>query len=467
MPNKKSTNAQAKNSKIRKKSARPSKDQGRMYCRRGDLIRLGHYCAEHNIEIATEKWVAVIADCLSFGHGRPDWYHVLEFASRCAITLDEGDDGAYCAFRAVHDKAEARGPLYRPFADRAIGNMLHVDLATKLAARLTTIRAYDETTEAELARRKETKRRRDRDRQRAKRAALTPRAEYEANSLSRTKPWHALNMSRPKFYRLGLHLAADGMNPREPSRPFAKCETSASPALLIKTVSNRLVSPEKTATTKDSKKTNSSAPRASVVPPEGRNTGPAIRRSTYSAEEVQLVLETMDGWPMTLAGIVARTNQYGEGRDGESSGVTGAQVANMVRHDLFYRCDKNSNSDPKGKYLCAARVSAMPPKAEAKGKAREPALRAAPGGAPSVLRVTDRKSAYENDDIRMAMETLDNPITVGAIVNRSRQFGQIGVTSAQVKHMLRDGLLFTCDINGYPDPHGKYLFDSAWLRKAA
>jgi hypothetical protein len=46
-------------------------------------------------------------------------------------------------------------------------------------------------------------RHRKRDEVKRRAAGAIPRAEYEANSMSKNKPWEALNMSRAKWYRLG------------------------------------------------------------------------------------------------------------------------------------------------------------------------------------------------------------------------------------------------------------------------
>jgi hypothetical protein len=43
-----------------------------------------------------------------------------------------------------------------------------------------------------------------------RRYIATPRAEYEANSISRTKPWEALAISRTTWYRQGKPTAPTG-----------------------------------------------------------------------------------------------------------------------------------------------------------------------------------------------------------------------------------------------------------------
>lgn len=180
-----------------------------MFARRGDLRRLGRYFVDHDIKIEEHKWAAVITDCLVFGHGRPDWYHVADFARECGLRWDADDDqDAYDAFAKQCEKADERGLRYRPFCDRAVGGMLGVTLEIKIATKLVTVKAYDETREAELARKKQTKLIRDREYQRQKRAAR-PRAKsrgaYLAESRTRTQPWIAMGMSKATWYRKGLH----------------------------------------------------------------------------------------------------------------------------------------------------------------------------------------------------------------------------------------------------------------------
>ena len=75
--------------------------------------------------------------------------------------------------------------------------------AERRRSHLTTIGAVDKSKAERLAERKARKR--DRDRLRRQRQRQTegakPRAEYEAQSLNRTKPWERLGMSRRTWYR--------------------------------------------------------------------------------------------------------------------------------------------------------------------------------------------------------------------------------------------------------------------------
>jgi hypothetical protein len=85
-------------------------------------------------------------------------------------------------------------------ADR-LAARLNLNEAERRRLRITTIGACDLTRKDRLARRKQ----RARDSQEARRraAGAKSRAEYEANAVSRTKPWEALGMSRRTWYRAG------------------------------------------------------------------------------------------------------------------------------------------------------------------------------------------------------------------------------------------------------------------------
>ena len=87
----------------------------------------------------------------------------------------------------------------------AVARMLGVTMRERQQLGLRTIGAadVDRGTRKRLA--KQRKRERDRERMAEKRrsAGALDRASYEANSLSRLKPWEALGMSRRTWYRRG------------------------------------------------------------------------------------------------------------------------------------------------------------------------------------------------------------------------------------------------------------------------
>ncbi|MCW2200440.1 hypothetical protein M2227_002530 [Bradyrhizobium elkanii] len=103
------------------------------------------------------------------------------------------------------DEAEAliARVLRKPLRWRAdtMAKRLNLMAAERQRLGITTIGAVDVDKAERLAKRKE--RAKLRQQQRRRDAGATTRADYEAQSLSRTKPWEALGMSRRTWYRLG------------------------------------------------------------------------------------------------------------------------------------------------------------------------------------------------------------------------------------------------------------------------
>jgi hypothetical protein len=82
-----------------------------------------------------------------------------------------------------------------------LADRLRLTEAERHHLRITTIGAIDVTKAERTKRRKQAKREFIAAARRANGAI--PRAEYEAKSLSQTKPWEALGMSRASWYRAG------------------------------------------------------------------------------------------------------------------------------------------------------------------------------------------------------------------------------------------------------------------------
>jgi hypothetical protein len=97
---------------------------------------------------------------------------------------------------AIMDEAEASNPQ---ITAGQIGQYLGVTDEIRQRLKLWTIQPVDMTRRALMARRKRKGRERDERRRREKGAQ--PRTEYEANSLSRTKPWEAEGISRRTWER--------------------------------------------------------------------------------------------------------------------------------------------------------------------------------------------------------------------------------------------------------------------------
>jgi hypothetical protein len=93
--------------------------------------------------------------------------------------------------------------LNKPLRWRAdkLAMRLHLTDAERHRLRITTIGACDLILADRIARRRALKRLR-KERLRRRNGAKV-RADYEAQSISRTKPWEALQMSRASWYRAG------------------------------------------------------------------------------------------------------------------------------------------------------------------------------------------------------------------------------------------------------------------------
>jgi len=90
--------------------------------------------------------------------------------------------------------------------------MLCVTMAERTALGLHTIGACDISKKERQQLAKELKRERDRtrDEQKRKSAGAKSRESYEADSLSASKPWEAMNMSRRTWYRKGKPVRGTG-----------------------------------------------------------------------------------------------------------------------------------------------------------------------------------------------------------------------------------------------------------------
>jgi hypothetical protein len=93
--------------------------------------------------------------------------------------------------------------LAKPLRWRAktLGERLNVTPKDRERLALTTIRAVGMTQSEMSSNRREKGRARDQQRRRDRGAK--PRAQYEAESISRAKKWNELGMSRATWYRRG------------------------------------------------------------------------------------------------------------------------------------------------------------------------------------------------------------------------------------------------------------------------
>jgi hypothetical protein len=93
--------------------------------------------------------------------------------------------------------------LTKPLRWRAdtLAKRLNLNEAERQRLHIVTIGACDLIKSQRIARRRERARHRDCGRRRLK--GVKPRDIYEANSISRAKPWERLQMSRASWYRAG------------------------------------------------------------------------------------------------------------------------------------------------------------------------------------------------------------------------------------------------------------------------
>lgn len=85
-----------------------------------------------------------------------------------------------------------------------LGRVLGVTMEQRGRLALRTIGSYEMTKAERMARRQEKKR--EREEKRRRESGAVSRATYEAGSLSRSKPWVVLGVSRRTWYRLGRPL---------------------------------------------------------------------------------------------------------------------------------------------------------------------------------------------------------------------------------------------------------------------
>jgi hypothetical protein len=136
------------------------------------------------------------------------------------ITPDQG--------AAIICQVLAGGP--KLVGDDALGASLRLSYADRQRLRITTIGSYDidrkSRTKLQRARRRERNRLRAAEKRRL--AGATPRAEYQARSLSRTKPWEQIGICRRTYERRrnkGLLGEVSGASGRQAM--LKQCSSSA------------------------------------------------------------------------------------------------------------------------------------------------------------------------------------------------------------------------------------------------
>jgi len=193
--------------------------------RKGELVRLRAWRLEHGEVItgaAAHGLRLVACDVLVYWPGfrrRADGKPYLSSRATRADDLATVDtferwfwtDDPDLVVRALRERERAGAPMSHADA----GELAELSLIEVLEVGVSSMHAVDETPIERASRHRDAKRAADRARSREKRRknGLRP----QAKSLSKTKPWEALGMSRSKFYRAGLH-----------------CETILSRSVLLK-----------------------------------------------------------------------------------------------------------------------------------------------------------------------------------------------------------------------------------------
>jgi len=173
-----------------KKKKRQLSERQYASIRLSELIRLSKLRHDCGTEIDADAWLFVICHTLAplkERDGGLDLYHLRDFQRNCPLAFN-ADDAAtmmhkVCDYRTDHPKFHCLSPT-------TVGKMLDVTADERWRCRITTIEAVDETKEQRESLRVDNDRERKERQRRAR--GVVPRAEYEAASLSQTKPWLTL-----------------------------------------------------------------------------------------------------------------------------------------------------------------------------------------------------------------------------------------------------------------------------------
>jgi hypothetical protein len=176
-----------------------------------ELIAIARCRHGLGIQIDHRNWLFVACHTLAplrEREGGLDLEHLRDFMRQCQMIADD-DDAVVTIHKVCHFRAQHARGLRARTAGRLLGltEKERQYCREKLGRPITTMLAID-TTAAE---RKSVRDARERERKRRARAAagMTPRAQYEATSLSRTSPWHAFGISRAEWYRRRKALPSD------------------------------------------------------------------------------------------------------------------------------------------------------------------------------------------------------------------------------------------------------------------
>lgn len=142
-----------------------------------------------------------------------------------------GADGNRLATAMHKVEAAQRFSREREARGDKIGRVLGLTAEERAFCTIRTMTAIDETPEERAMRAAEGKRRADQQRQRARRAGKhQPRAEWEAGSLAKARPWEAEGISRATWFRRQSKVPLERTATRATDQSQAFDKRAASPA---------------------------------------------------------------------------------------------------------------------------------------------------------------------------------------------------------------------------------------------
>lgn len=211
-----------------------------------ELVRVAKVMRAHGEVLNPLAWLKVLASLLSGGKskGAPKPYRSLTYPSltyhldRCGVlATDDQVHAQIAATTAWLEDLRKDGRPFRPVMSAdTIGRELGITDEIREAAEAWNIGVYGGSPKARANAKKE----RDRQRKAIKRRSqgAVSRKDYEAKSLSRTKPWCAERMSRAAWYRKrqsnGQAHVRQVRRETSPARQYRNGETSPAQQYLIK-----------------------------------------------------------------------------------------------------------------------------------------------------------------------------------------------------------------------------------------
>jgi hypothetical protein len=155
-----------------------------------EIVRSCQWRRTHGVPIDEAGFIRVAANLLAFMPQGSDYYTLNALAAKCGF----GDLDEAAVMAAVHERV-----FSWPLSGETAGALLDLTAEERSRCAIRTMKAVDEPPEEAAARRAEE--RREYHRLYKARLRRDHGATAQADSLSRTKPWVALGISRATYYR--------------------------------------------------------------------------------------------------------------------------------------------------------------------------------------------------------------------------------------------------------------------------